>query len=73
MSCSDVLRFFFSEEVLASDHALWWSPNSQKLLYGGFDDTFVKSYSFPKYGDAENQYDTIETIRYPKVQLHIVT
>ena len=57
----------FIEEVFSSDHTLWWSPDSQKILFGSFDDSDVGTYSFPKYGDPDQLYDTIETIRYPKV------
>ena len=56
-----------TEEVISSDHTLWWSPDSTKLLFAGFDDSAVKPYSFPIYGGVEQQYDTIDTIAYPKV------
>ena len=56
-----------AEEVLSDDHALWWSPDSESLLFVGFDDTGVHPYSFPIYGNQEELYDSIETISYPKV------
>jgi hypothetical protein len=55
------------EEVFGDDHTLWWSPDSTKLLFAGFDDSAVELYSYPRYGDVDQQYDVIETIPYPKV------
>ena len=61
-------NLFCTEEVFAIDHALWWSPDSRRLLYVGFDDSNVEPYSFPIYGDMEEEYTTTKTISYPKVR-----
>ncbi len=62
-----ILNLWITEEIISSNSALWWSPDSTKLLFGAFDDNDVGIYSFTKYGDKENQYDTIVSIPYPKV------
>ena len=67
------MSLYPTEEVIADDHALWWSPDSQKLLFAAFDDTDVMPYSFPVYGPSQDQYTTIDTIAYPKVVSHHVT
>ena len=56
-----------TEEVLATDNAMWWSPDGSAILYASFNDTLVKEYSYPQYGSPDNQYTHIESIRYPKV------
>lgn len=55
------------EEVISDAYTLWWSPDSQRLLFAAFDDSAVRQYSFPVYGNYEEQYTTLETIAYPKV------
>lgn len=61
------LSFFFStEEVLNSDHALYFSPDGQFLAYIQFNDSKVNWYQFPWYGDRKNAYTTIRKIAYPK-------
>jgi len=63
-----LLCCYFPEEVFSSDHTLWWSPDSQKILFATFYDSEVERYSFPKYGDPDQQYDSLEVIPYPKVR-----
>ena len=58
-----------TEEVVSTDHTLWWSHDGGYLLYASFDDTQVERYSFPIYGPQDQQYTTIESIPYPKVRL----
>ena len=58
--------FFSTEEVLNSDHALYFSPDSQFLAYIQFNDSKVNWYQFPWYGDRKNAYTTIRKIAYPK-------
>ncbi|KAJ7354852.1 hypothetical protein OS493_029858 [Desmophyllum pertusum] len=54
------------QEVLNSDHALWFSPEGRYLAYIQFNDTEVNWYKFPWYGDRKNSYTTIREIAYPK-------
>ena len=58
--------FFSTEEVLNSDHALYFSPDGQFLAYIQFNDSKVNWYQFPWYGDRKNAYTTIRKIAYPK-------
>ena len=55
------------EEVLSSNHALWWSPNGEHVAFLTFNDSGVKSFQYPIYGSVKNPYTEIESIAYPKV------
>lgn len=55
-----------TEEVLNSDHALWFSPKGKYLAYIQFNDTQVNWYQFPWYGPSSNAYTSIRKIAYPK-------
>ena len=55
-----------TEEVLNSNHALWFSPDGRYLAYIQFNDTLVNWYQFPWYGNRKNSYTTIRSIAYPK-------
>ncbi|KAJ3898090.1 dipeptidyl peptidase IV N-terminal region-domain-containing protein [Lentinula edodes] len=44
----------YEEEVFSSDHALWWSPDAQKVAFLRFDETAVDEFSFPIYNPTEN-------------------
>ncbi|XP_021935063.1 venom dipeptidyl peptidase 4-like [Zootermopsis nevadensis] len=59
----------FPEEVLSSNKALWFSPDSKKLAYATFDDNRTRVMSIPFYGlpgSLEYQYTHAVNIRYPK-------
>ncbi|XP_069107349.1 dipeptidyl peptidase 4-like [Argopecten irradians] len=56
----------YEEEILASDHALWWSPLGNFLLYASFNDTEVRKYYYPLYGSMEDPYGMQKRIAYPK-------
>ena len=60
-----------TEEMLATDSALWWAPNGTHILYASFNDSQVRDYQFPKYGPEENVYTEIESIAYPKVCVYV--
>ena len=64
---SDHICLFFAEEVLGSDHALWWSKDLTYIVYAQFNDTVVRKYSYPYYGDPSDEYGKIKKIAYPKV------
>lgn len=57
----------YVEEMLESDHAVWWSPDGGRLLYVEFSDISVPTFSFPLYGPEQQLYPEIENIAYPKV------
>jgi dipeptidyl aminopeptidase B len=61
----------YEEEVFSSDFALWWSPDSSKVAFLGFDETLVEEYTFPIYNptydsDTVVPYTNQRTMRYPK-------
>ena len=61
----------YEEEVLSSDGAVWFSPDSTKLAFMKFDDTLVREFIYDLYGESENvleknQYPEEVRLRYPK-------
>ncbi|KAI9219719.1 dipeptidyl peptidase IV N-terminal region-domain-containing protein [Blastocladiella britannica] len=67
---SGVPDWVYEEEVLASSHALYWSPTGAHLAYLRFNDTGVPVYSYPYYFDPASRrdapYPAHVPIRYPK-------
>ena len=55
------------EEVLATNYAMWWAPDGEHILYAVFNDSVVRDFDFPYYGDPSNAYTDIISIAYPKV------
>lgn len=51
------------EEEFAIWKGFYWSPNSDRIAFYRFDESRVKEYSMPIYG---NLYPTNETFKYPK-------
>ena len=58
---------FMLEEVLATNYAMWWAPDGEHILYAAFNDSVVRDFNFPYYGDYSNVYTDIVSIAYPKV------
>lgn len=58
---------FILEEVLATNYAMWWAPDGEHLLYAAFNDSVVRDFNFPFYGDYNKIYTDIVSIAYPKV------
>lgn len=60
----------YEEEILESDSALWWSPDSQYITFLETDETEVPEYSINYYIEKEGQeypaYPELRTIKYPK-------
>jgi hypothetical protein len=59
----------YEEEVLGTNHALWWSHDSLYLCYLSFNESNVKDFRFPHYGLYDNVYTDIYSISYPKVRI----
>ena len=59
---------FFTEEILHSNVAHWWSRQASYILYATFDDTEVPKYRFPTYGPGEAIYGYVDEMAYPKVK-----
>lgn len=53
---------------MASNYALWWAPDGEHIIYAVFNDSIVRDYNFPFYGDYYNVYTDIISIAYPKVR-----
>jgi hypothetical protein len=65
----------FSEEVLSSNKAIWFSPSGTKLIFGYFDDTNTPIINIPYYGfpGFTFQYPSTIPIHYPKVSISVFT
>ena len=63
-----------TEEILKSPNALWFSPDTQFLLYACFNDSEVGELKYPWYGRIQERlrYPQIRMLRYPKVNLNCV-
>ncbi|KAI9510550.1 dipeptidyl aminopeptidase [Russula earlei] len=61
----------YEEEVLSTDFALWWSPDSSKIAFLVLDEALVNEYTIPIYNPTSDS-DTVVpyteelTMRYPK-------
>ncbi|QLL30924.1 hypothetical protein HG536_0A07390 [Torulaspora globosa] len=55
----------YEEEILASEQAVWWSPDDAKLVFAKFNDSSVESYHLPKF-TTDAMYPPITSIKYPK-------
>ncbi|KAI8372297.1 dipeptidyl peptidase IV N-terminal region-domain-containing protein [Choanephora cucurbitarum] len=57
----------YEEEVLASDFALWWAPDSSHLAYLKLDETKVPEYHVQMFTSNYNaSYPKEDNIKYPK-------
>ncbi|XP_057305182.1 prolyl endopeptidase FAP-like isoform X1 [Hydractinia symbiolongicarpus] len=56
----------YEEEIIASSHAIEFSPDGKYMAYVTFNATDVPFYKFPIYGSPSKLYTTIEKIAYPK-------
>ncbi|KAI9152395.1 Dipeptidyl peptidase 4 [Blastocladiella emersonii ATCC 22665] len=60
----------YEEEVLAANHAMYWSPTGDAVAWLRFNDSSVPIYTYPYYFDAaqrrDSPYPTHIPIRYPK-------
>ncbi|XP_035211112.1 venom dipeptidyl peptidase 4-like [Stegodyphus dumicola] len=59
----------YEEEILGSNHAIWWSDDGTKIAYASFNDSAVDFISLPRYGDyhdVTNIYPQFRRFRYPK-------
>lgn len=55
----------YEEEILASERAVWWSPDDAKLVFAKFNDKNVLSYHLSKF-TTDAIYPPITSIKYPK-------
>ncbi|KAK4450784.1 putative dipeptidyl peptidase 4 [Podospora aff. communis PSN243] len=60
----------YEEEILGSNHALWYSPNGEYIAYLSFNETGVETFTIPYYMNDEPiapPYPRELELRYPKV------
>ena len=57
--------WLYEEDILHTDEAIWWSPDSRFLLFAVFNDTQVPQFSVPFY-DTEDIYSCQRQVHYPK-------
>ena len=66
--------WLYEEEILNSNKALWFSPYGTELAYLQINCSLVDVQSWSRYGEyfniSNNQYSTIESVRYPKPGKH---
>ena len=64
--------FFFSEDILKRDNAIWISPDGTKFVYATFNDSLVQEVNWKIYGNPEDAivdpYPKEGSMRYPKVR-----
>jgi len=59
----------YEEEILSSNSAIWFAPDSKRLVFATFNDSSVDTMNFPLYGrpgDLAFQYPIQQSIKYPK-------
>lgn len=61
-----VADWLYEEEILSSNVAHWWSPDSRYLCYASFNDTLVPVFRFPHYGQKSDLYEEFVEFPYPK-------
>ncbi|KAL2123489.1 hypothetical protein VTJ04DRAFT_3944 [Mycothermus thermophilus] len=60
----------YEEEIFGSDHALWFSPDGEKIAFLSFNEKGVETFTVPYYMDGEKyppSYPYELKLRYPKV------
>ncbi|KAK0627547.1 dipeptidyl peptidase IV N-terminal region-domain-containing protein [Immersiella caudata] len=60
----------YEEEILVSNHALWYSPDGQYIAYLSFNETGVETFTIPYYMNDQptaSPYPRELELRYPKV------
>lgn len=61
--------WLYENEILHTEHSLWFSNDGKYLMYMTFNDTNVGDYQYPFYdsANARSSYPKIRSVRYPKV------
>ena len=64
------IHFIYSEQILKTSIAHWWSPDGKYLAYAQFDDTDVQRTFVTSYGDDVEPYSYPQQdyYYYPKVR-----
>lgn len=56
----------YEEEILSTNHALWFSDDGKMLCFATFNDTQVNIMHYVWYGQFDEAYSRIASVRYPK-------
>lgn len=58
----------YEEEVLSTNHAMYFTKDGSKMAYTHFDDNKVQLFQYTKFGDdpEKDQYPDYIQLRYPK-------
>lgn len=56
----------YEEEVLFTDHAIWWAPDGRHFLFASFNDSQIGLYDLTYYGEMTEQYVQNKRLLYPK-------
>ncbi|XP_030754520.1 inactive dipeptidyl peptidase 10 [Sitophilus oryzae] len=62
--------WLYENEILKTDHTVWFSADNSYLLYLRFNDTDVGEYKYPWYNSRSSEaiYPQIRSFRYPRVE-----
>jgi len=70
------LPYFFPEDILRRDNAIWISPNGESIVYATFNDSLVQEVRWKIYGNPSDAiidpYPKETKMRYPKVRKNLL-
>lgn len=61
--------WLYGERIWKTRRAFWWNPSGDRLCFASFDDSYVDTTSYLKYGSYEstsNLMPELVSVRYPK-------
>ncbi|XP_060593253.1 inactive dipeptidyl peptidase 10-like isoform X2 [Ruditapes philippinarum] len=58
--------WLYEEEILLSDHAIWWNPDASGIVYASIDNRHVQTYDMTIYGPLKNRYVENRRLPYPR-------
>ena len=72
-----MFHFLISEDIFASSEALWPSPDGSHIIFATFNDSKVRTLSFPWFGVSSlssssntfGSFPDFKTVRYPTVSV----
>lgn len=70
----DLTYIFFTEDVMYTGQATWFSTQGSYLAFATFNDTEVGTYSYYYYvdkSDPDDLYPELVDLKYPKVNVFI--
>ncbi|XP_074594854.1 inactive dipeptidyl peptidase 10-like isoform X2 [Brevipalpus obovatus] len=61
--------WLYGEKIIKTDHAIWWSPDGNRLAFATFNDTSVDTITYPVYGsfnDITNMFTEMVNLKFPR-------